>query len=81
LAPISCREWRRRTVVVAEKTTDAVTPPNRAGVMRGSDTVDQLIAEALMVAFAMIVDHELRERPTEMRLTKRNQAVQAFVFN
>jgi hypothetical protein len=57
-----------------------LTPPNGAGLMRVLDTVDQLIGEALMVAFPMIVDHELRERTTEM-LPERNHAVQAFLFN
>jgi hypothetical protein len=72
--------WRaaialRRTVVVAEKAADALTPPNGAGAMLVSDTVNQVVAETLMIAFAMIVDQELGERTAEMPLTLRNEAV------
>jgi hypothetical protein len=49
--------------------------------MRVFDTVDQLIGEALMVAFPMTVDHELHERTAEMLLPERNHAVQAFLFD
>ena len=34
-----------------------------------------------MVAFAMIVDEEFGERATEVPLTQRNHAVQAFLFD
>jgi hypothetical protein len=57
-----------------------VAPANRAGVTRVWETVDQFIAEALMVAFAMIVGHELGEGPTEMLLAERNHAIQTFLF-
>jgi hypothetical protein len=67
-------------VVEAEKATDALTPPNSTGVTCVWVAVDQFIAEALMVALAMIVDHELGERATDMPLTERNHAVQAFLF-
>jgi len=46
-----------------------------------SNPVDQLVAETLMVAFAMIVNHELRQRPTEVPLTEGNHAVQALLFD
>jgi hypothetical protein len=54
------REWRlRRTVVEAEKATNALTLPHGAGVTCVWDSADQFIAEALMVALAMIeVDNE-----------------------
>jgi hypothetical protein len=44
----------RRTIVVAEKSTDALAPPNVAGAMLAFNTVDQLVAEALMVTFTMM---------------------------
>jgi hypothetical protein len=71
----------RRTIVVTEKATDALTPPNGAAGIVLSNTIDQFVCKALMVAFAMIVDYELRERPTEVPLTERNHAVQAFLFD
>jgi hypothetical protein len=58
-----------------------LTPPNGAAVMLVSNTVNQVVAEALMVALAMIVNHELCERPTEVPLTQRNDPVQAFLFD
>jgi hypothetical protein len=57
-----------------------LTPPNSAGVTCVWVAVDQFIAEALMVALAMIVGHELGERATEMPLTERNHVVRAFLF-
>jgi hypothetical protein len=66
-----------RTVVVVEKATDALRAPNAAAVMLASTTVDQFVAEPLMIALAMIVDEELGERTAEMPLTNRNEAVQA----
>ena len=71
----------RRTVVVAEKATDALAPPNGAGVMLVADTVNQVVAETLMIALAMIVRDELGERTTEVPLTEKNDAVQAFLFD
>jgi hypothetical protein len=75
------RDALRRTVVVAEKATEALTPPNGADVMPVSNTVNQVVAETLMIALAMIVRDELGERSTEVPLTERNDAVQAFVFD
>jgi hypothetical protein len=49
--------------------------------MLDSNTVDQFVAEPVMVAFAMIVDEGLGERTAEVPLTKRNKAVQAFLFD
>ena len=43
-----------------------MTPPNNAGVTCVWVAVDQFIVEALMVALAMIVGHELAERATDM---------------
>jgi hypothetical protein len=67
----------RRTIVVTEKAADALPPPDGAAGM-GSSIVDQVVAEALMVAFAMIMDHELGERTTKVPFPERNHAVQAL---
>jgi hypothetical protein len=58
-----------RTVVVAKKAAQARTPPNAAFVVLASGTVDQVVAEPLMVALAMIVDEELGEGAAEVPLT------------
>jgi hypothetical protein len=64
----------RRTIVVTEKATDALTSPNAAAARLNSVAVDQFVAEPLMVAFAMIMDDELRECTTKVPLTERNHA-------
>lgn len=46
-----------------------------------SDTINQVVAETLIIAFAMIVDDELCECTTEVPLTERNHAVQALLFD
>jgi hypothetical protein len=46
-----------------------------------SDTVNQVVAETLVIAFAMIVRDELGERAPEVPLTERNHAIQAFFFD
>jgi hypothetical protein len=58
-----------------------LTPPSRAGAMPVSDTINQVVAETLMIAFAMIVDDELCERTTKVPLTEREHAIQAFLFD
>jgi hypothetical protein len=63
----------RRTVVVAEKTADPLTPPNGAAVRLAPNAVDQLVGQALMVAFAMIVHEELGEQTTEVPLTEESR--------
>jgi hypothetical protein len=69
-------EWVQRSglrcsVVAAEKATDPLAPSNPPSTNLVSTTIDQLVTEALMVAFAVVVDHELRERATEVVLTQR----------
>jgi hypothetical protein len=71
----------RRAIVVTEKATDALTSPNAAPARLNSVAVDQFVAEPLMIAFAMIMDDELRECTTKVPLTERNHAVQAFLLD
>ena len=65
----------RRTVVVAENATEALPPPNGAGVLWVSHSVNQLVAETLMIALAMMGRGELNERATEVPLTERNRVI------
>ena len=69
-----------RHEVVAEKAADALAPPHAAagGLVFA---IDQFIAKALMVAFAMIVDHKFRERSAEVSLTQRDETVQALFLD
>ena len=71
----------RGSIVITEEATHPLAPPNAAVLRLNLHAVDQFIAEALMVALAMIVGHELGERATEMPLTERNHPIQAFLFD
>jgi hypothetical protein len=71
----------RGTIVVVEKTTNALTAPDGAVVMLTSISIDQGVSQALMVTFAMIVHDELGEGTTEVLLTKRNQSIQALLLD
>src|SRR4029453_3241909 len=69
------------TVVVTEKSPDALSATNGTDNMLLLRHVDQLVAEPLMVAFAMVMGHEVGKCPPEMPFTERNEAVEAFFFN
>jgi hypothetical protein len=56
----------RGSVVVTEESTKPLPPMNgTTGALRWR-TIKQLVAEALVVPFAVVVRHELGERPTKM---------------
>ena len=67
-------------MVIAEKSTEGLAA-NRGAGTRESDAVDQFVAEPLMVALAVIVNHELRESMPQVPLTERYEAVQALLFD
>jgi hypothetical protein len=56
-------------------------PLHAAAVMSAFNTINQFVAEPLMVAFAMIVNKALGEGTTEVPLPQWNKAVQAFLFD
>jgi hypothetical protein len=58
-----------------------LTPTKAAAVMLASNIVDEFVAAPLMMAFAMIVDKELGEGPTEVPLPQENKTVQACLFD
>ena len=68
-------------MVVIQKSADALAPSNRPDPPLVSPVLDQFVAEALMVALALIVDHKLREHSTEVSLAQRNEAIQALFFD
>ena len=47
----------------------------------GHDRVDQIIAQALMIAFVMIVNDILGDRLPEVALAERNYPIQAFMLD
>jgi hypothetical protein len=58
--------------------TQPLSAANGADGALASDAFDDVVVEPLIVAFAVVMGHELRERMTEVPLTERNQMVQAF---
>jgi hypothetical protein len=71
----------RRTIVITEKATHALTSPNAAAVRVNCDAIDQFVTNPLMVAFAVIMDHVFGERTAEVPLAQRYEAVQTFLFD
>ena len=72
--PMSCGG----SVIVLQQSTEPLTRQNAAvAVCQGRYRHDQLIAQALMVAFAMIVLDELANGSPEGRFTDKNDPVQA----
>ena len=68
-------------MVIAKKSTQTLATVNGAAWARQPDAVDELIAEALMVAFAVIVPHKLREGMPQVPFTEQYEAVQALRFD
>src|SRR5262245_18039802 len=68
-------------MVVAEKSTQALAAANSCAGTRGVDAVDEFVAKSLMVAFTIGVSHELRQGTPQVPLTKRDEAVQALLFD
>jgi hypothetical protein len=42
-------------------------------------TLNQVVAQSLMISFAMIVDHELSDGASKMPLAERNHMIEAFL--
>ena len=55
--------------------------PNRAAAVREYNVVNKFVAEPLMVAFAVVMGHEVFQRATEVPLAQRHNAIQTFLFD
>jgi hypothetical protein len=75
------RRGLRRTIVVAENATDVLVTPNLRMWSQAPIPSIRIVAKALMVAFAMIMDNKVRERPTEVSLTQRYDSVQTLFLD
>jgi hypothetical protein len=63
---------------MAQETTHPLTTPRAAARGLNLYAVDQLVAKPLIIALAMVMDHEVGERTPEVSLTQRNQTIQAL---
>ena len=68
-----------RTVVVTEQATDSLVPVDVTVSMLLWRTIDQHVAQPLVVPFAMVMRHELGERPSKVAFTERDDAIEAFL--
>jgi hypothetical protein len=68
----------RGSIVVTQETTYPLAAPHAAVLRLNLQAVDHLVAKPLVVALAMVMDHEVGERTPEVSLTQRNQPIQAF---
>ena len=72
----------RRATTIIEEPAETLTPANPADmVFRFGCTLDQLVAQALVVALAVIVRDELRDCPAEMTFAEWDHSVQALVLD
>jgi hypothetical protein len=58
-----------------------LTTANRTAAARAYNPVNQFVAESLMVPFAVVMGHELFERPAEVPFAQRNDAIETFLFD
>jgi hypothetical protein len=71
---------RHGAVVIAQQTAEAFATrdrPSGIGVVIGRRD-DQAVVEALVIALAVIVLDELRDREAEVAFTERNELVEAL---
>ena len=67
-------------MVVAEKATDALTSADRTIDALPWRTIDELVAQPLVVSFTVVMGDELAERTTEVPLSERNATVEALAM-
>jgi hypothetical protein len=63
---------------VRKKPTDALASTNGTGRTLPWRTIDELVAQPLVVSFAMIMRHEVSERLPKMAFTEWNHAIDIF---
>ena len=69
-------EFSRRSYVVVEQPTETLASTNAAAAPFRLQTLNQFIAEPLMVPFAMIMGDKLGHCAPKMALAKRNQPIE-----
>src|SRR5262245_23600023 len=79
--PLGPNGQSRGALVVIGQPAETRPPPYTADGLDRQRACDQLILEALMIPFSMIVMDELRDGPPEMALSGRNHSVEALFFD
>jgi hypothetical protein len=70
-----------RTRVVVKKSAKTLPPANPANTLPRWCAIDELVIKALVVAFAVVVLDELRDRSVEMTSAERDDTVEALVLD
>jgi hypothetical protein len=78
------KEDRRRSgscaVVIVENSTETLAPMQRLRWRDDRDRPQELVCEALMIAFSMVVRHEVGNRVSERGPSEEDHSVQALGF-
>ena len=86
MGPVLCLYWivpnsRGFSVVMIEQTTESLPSHDRATCSLIVGWLDQRAAETLMRALNMIVSDVLADELSQVRLTQRDDVVEAFLFD
>jgi len=68
-------------VIVVEQAAETLTTANPTGAHAKRVAVDELVVDALVIAFVVVMLDELVQGPSEMPLLHRNHSVAAFVLD
>lgn len=71
----------RGTVVIVQQAADPLAWANRTVSISARDWLNQLVADALMISFAVVMGHELDDRATKMPLPQQNDAIEALLLD
>ena len=71
----------RRSGVVVQQPTETLLPANATDAVPRTSTLNQLVAQPLMIPLAMIVRDILGDGSSQMALAERNQAIETLFFD
>ena len=79
--PVHRRFQSRRARVVVEQPTETLAPTNATDTPLRWRTLNQFVAQPLMIPLAMIVGDKFGDGPSKMALAERNQPIETFLFD
>jgi hypothetical protein len=74
----SASPLRSGAIVATEKVAHALATANRTAGSLRLGSIDQLVAQPVVVPLAMVMRHEVGERPPKMAFTELDDAIEAF---
>ena len=67
--------------VVVEQPTETLTPTNVTDTSLRGRTLNQFVAQPLMIPFTMLVDDKFGDGASKMALATWNQPIETFLFD